>query len=655
MAIFVSNPTSAAPPPLITEGQDPTVLESVEGFTEELAAAMLVPSAEPIATGKGTSENPETPEKKLSDLQILPAEVLKNAVGDANFALAAQASTPTAAAVHAVNPASDNTDAQTSMEKVAALDVSANLQAAELAAANLAAQLSANSVATSPVPQASIEALELGAVTSKPTATSGPESVQAPLQSDATNNLMTGSALPSVGAGLNSEPVISNSSVNPSLQDSQLSGSLPRTQAPSIDAVAQQALESSRSVGELPLELKPLDSKPSTLGSPLQSQTNLVANDLGSQKTSNSTPNSTTLNSAINAVSTEQPASVQAQAQMVDAQSVSSNSVAIVQSESKAAASAVAALNTDSTSVNAPSNSQAAAAGTEESAFKFDAKISQAELATPPKNAGNASTSALNSAPTNASTNAAPSLGQSASAIGQSRANVMPETVSATGGASDTQPLSAVASRSSSDVNPSQVSFEEPRPVATQSLEDLSSSFVSSLVGGAPRPVNTVMDLISMQAQERPLPVVPHEVRLDSGAVQLEIQKMVKQGGGHVVMELTPPDQSKFTIELKLDEQGGALLIVEGVSDSTRTRLEQSAPQLREQFQQMGLELQLDMRQNNQSASSNMSNFADSQDRGNQTHQGIHPKLDPTNPLTQREMGILRARETGSNQVYLYA
>ena len=638
MAIFVSNPTSAAPPPLITEGQDPTVLESVEGFTEELAAAMLVPSTDPIGTGKGASENPETPEKKLSDLQILPAEVLKNAVGDANFALAAQANTATAAALLEASPASDNTDAQTSMEEVAALDVSANLQAAELAAANLAAQLSANSVPTSPLPQASVEALELGAVTSK-----------------AANDLKTESALPSVGAGLNSDGIISNSSVNPSLQDSQLSGSLPRTQAPSIDAVAQQAIESSRSVGELPLKLKPLDSKPLKLGSPLQSQTNLAANDLASQTRSNSTPNSTTLNSAINAVSTEQPASVQAQAQMVDAQSVSSNSVAIVQSESKAAASAVAALNTDSTSVNAPSNSQAATTVTEESAFKFDAKISQAEIATPPKNAGNASTSALNNAPTNPPTNAAPGLGQSASAIGQSRANVMSETVSATGGASDTQPLSAVASRSSSDVNPSQVSFEEPRPAATQSLEDLSSSFVSSLVGGAPRPVNTVMDLISMQAQERPMPVVPHEVRLDSGAVQLEIQKMVKQGGGHVVMELTPPDQSKFTIELKLDERGGALLIVEGVSDSTRTRLEQSAPQLREQFQQMGLELQLDMRQNNQSASSNMSNFADSQDRGNQTHQGIHPKLDPTNPLTQREMGILRARETGSNQVYLYA
>ena len=197
---------------------------------------------------------------------------------------------------------------------------------------------------------------------------------------------------------------------------------------------------------------------------------------------------------------------------------------------------------------------------------------------------------------------------------------------------------------------------EAPRAETTQSLEDISSSFVSSLVGGPQRPVTTVMDWISMQSQERPAPLVPHEVRLDAGAVQMEIQKMVKQGGGHVVMELTPPDQSKFTIELKLDERGNALLIVEGVSDSTKTRLEQSAPQLREQFQQMGLELQLDMRQQGQSASSNAANFADAQERGSGDNNlanngaGDAPKI-----LTQREAGANRARETGSNQVYLYA
>jgi hypothetical protein len=193
---------------------------------------------------------------------------------------------------------------------------------------------------------------------------------------------------------------------------------------------------------------------------------------------------------------------------------------------------------------------------------------------------------------------------------------------------------------------------EAPRPETVQSLDDISSSFVSSLVGGPQRPVTTVMDWISMQSQERAAPLVPHEVRLDAGAIQLEIQKMVKQGGGHVVMELTPPDQSKFTIELKLDERGNALLIVEGVSDSTKTRLEQSAPQLREQFQQMGLELQLDMRQQGQSGSSNAANFADYQERA---FSGNQAAGDPSKVLTPREAGAMRARETGSNQVYLYA
>jgi hypothetical protein len=193
---------------------------------------------------------------------------------------------------------------------------------------------------------------------------------------------------------------------------------------------------------------------------------------------------------------------------------------------------------------------------------------------------------------------------------------------------------------------------EEASSVAAKSFDELSSTFVSSLVGGPQRPMTTVMDWVSMKSQELPAPVVPHEVRLDSGAVQLEIQKMVKQGGGHVVMELTPPDQSKFTIELKLDERGNALLIVEGVSDSTKTRLEQSAPQLREQFQQMGLELQLDMRQQGQSASSNAANFGDYQERGPSDN---HAAGDPSKVLTQREAGALRARETGSNQVYLYA
>ena len=180
-------------------------------------------------------------------------------------------------------------------------------------------------------------------------------------------------------------------------------------------------------------------------------------------------------------------------------------------------------------------------------------------------------------------------------------------------------------------------------------FEEVSSTFVNSLVGGPQRPITTVMDWVALKPQEPPRPVMPHELRLDAGAVQVEIQRMVKEGGGHVVMELTPPDQSKFTIELKLDDNGSAYLRVEGVSDSTKTRLEQSAPQLQEQFQQMGLNLQLDMRQNRDSSSSGSANWMPNE-----------PGFDNNLPQeataqTNRAVAAERAHNQNGGQVFLYA
>ena len=184
---------------------------------------------------------------------------------------------------------------------------------------------------------------------------------------------------------------------------------------------------------------------------------------------------------------------------------------------------------------------------------------------------------------------------------------------------------------------------------AAKGFSEVSSTFVSTLVGGPQRPITTVMDWVALKPQEPPRPVMPHELRLDAGAVHVEIQRMVKQGGGHVVMELTPPDQSKFTIELKLDDKGGAYLRVEGASDSTKTRLEQSAPQLQEQFQEMGLNLQLDMRQNRDSSSSAASEWV-----GNEA-ESINGQPQEATPQATRAVAAERARKNNGGQVYLYA
>jgi hypothetical protein len=154
MAIFVSNPPSAAVPTLSSEALDPSALAPEEGFTEELAAAMQ-PSAVPTdAPANILLDKLEDAGKKASDLQILPAEVLLNAVGDANFALAGQVGAANSTAQNLVSGKVLADTTESLEEDTTTLDLANPLQDAELAAANLAAQMSA-SVANVPVPAAS--------------------------------------------------------------------------------------------------------------------------------------------------------------------------------------------------------------------------------------------------------------------------------------------------------------------------------------------------------------------------------------------------------------------------------------------------------------------------------------------------------------------
>ena len=738
MAIFVSNPTSSAITTLSPDALDPSVISPEEGFTEELAAAMQPSAAPTDALAKTPLDMPEEAVKKASDLQILPAEVLLNAVGDANFAFAGQTGTANSAAQNSV-PGAALTDATETLEQDnTVLDLTNPLQGAELAAANLAAQMSA-SVANVPVALAS-NSTEVSAVLSiNATSASGQpaaQASQAPVTGPSLQQELTSSATSLASA--QQTPTLATESTN---SDNVTTGIQAARMAPVATAQADLA-ESAQSDARgnvSPNNASSSANAVNTVAAPVQQAVAAAASN-------NVKPDGVQAEAVVKQAAFVDQPSPQAIAQVAagpsstlkpDANSVTANvssnadataaNVADTQSTPLAASivansSDAKITRTDSTqaaAINAPNSSpsigltnvvsektaassetkvEAQAAQGQESAFNFDAKLAKSDaqqnpkaLETPVSLAGVAKT---NAQVQNASLTAkGTELGVQAAAATSAQISIKANTnanddsnaleiesdpttfsnvqsgmkagrtgeafpATANSPAAITAPANRLDSAALAAANPNSAvtAQEAPRAETTQSLEDISSSFVSSLVGGPQRPVTTVMDWISMQSQERPAPLVPHEVRLDAGAVQMEIQKMVKQGGGHVVMELTPPDQSKFTIELKLDERGNALLIVEGVSDSTKTRLEQSAPQLREQFQQMGLELQLDMRQQGQSASSNAANFADAQERGSGDNNlanngaGDTPKV-----LTPREAGANRARESGSNQVYLYA
>ena len=744
MAIFVSNPTSSAIATLSPDALDPSVISPEEGFTEELAAAMQPSAAPTDALAKTPLDIPEEAVKKASDLQILPAEVLMNAVGDANFAFAGQTGTANSAAQNSV-PGAALTDATETLEQDnTVLDLTNPLQGAELAAANLAAQMSA-SVANVPVALAS-NSTEVSAVLSiNATSASGQSAAQAsqaPVTGPSLQQELTSSATSLASA--QQTPTLATESTN---SDNVTTGIQAARMAPVATAQADLA-ESAQSDARgnvSPNNASSSANAVNTVAAPVQQAVAAAASNnvkpdgvqaeavvkqtaivdqpspqaiaqvaAGSSSTLKPEASSVTANVSSNADATA--------ANVADTQStplatstVANSSDAKITRTDLTQAAAINALNpapsigltnvvSEKTAASSETKVEAQAAQGQESAFNFDAKLAKSDaqqnpkaLETPVSLAGVAKTNAQvqnasftpkgaelgiqaaaatgtqigTNANTSASANAnnnddantleldsdATTFSNVQSGMKAGRTGeAFPATANSP--AAITAPANRLDSAALAAANPNSAvtAQEAPRAETTQSLEDISSSFVSSLVGGPQRPVTTVMDWISMQSQERPAPLVPHEVRLDAGAVQMEIQKMVKQGGGHVVMELTPPDQSKFTIELKLDERGNALLIVEGVSDSTKTRLEQSAPQLREQFQQMGLELQLDMRQQGQSASSNAANFADAQERGSGDNNlanngaGDTPKV-----LTPREAGANRARESGSNQVYLYA
>ena len=726
MAIFVSNPTSAAITTLSPDALDPSVMSPEEGFTEELAAAMQPSAAPTDASAKSPLDMLEDASKKAADLQILPAEVLMNAVGDANFAFAGQAGAANSAAQNSVTGTLLTDATETLLQDTTEQDLADQLQGAELAAANLAAQLSASG-ANVPVPLAANSAEVTAALSINATAGAGQAAAQASqppvtgpslqegeLASSATT-LASAQNTPSVGTESISAANVSKSQVAQQLEanasTASQASSMAAATATQVQVASSVQSDAARNVAQVNAASKANAASASEVQvqPAINAATNKVKSE-GLQKqastqadTKVATDPSLTLNSEASSVVSKVSSAAGVAAATNEASSQSTplaastvanssdnninrtDSTLAPPSNSSVSTLSLAPTNlaTERTTVSSDTKADVQATEAQESSFNFDAKLGKPDALQNPKvietavslagvakpsaqvqNTNLASNSIELGVEGVAAVSATPAIDPDATTFSNVQSGMKAgrtgEAFPATAGSptANTAPANRLDSAVLTAANPNSavIAQESARAETTQSLEDISSSFVSSLVGGPQRPVTTVMDWISMQSQERPAALVPHEVRLDAGAVQLEIQKMVKQGGGHVVMELTPPDQSKFTIELKLDERGNALLIVEGVSDSTKTRLEQSAPQLREQFQQMGLELQLDMRQQGQSASSNAANFADAQERGSDDNNLKSNGADNTTKvLTQREAGAIRARETGSNQVYLYA
>jgi hypothetical protein len=115
------------------------------------------------------------------------------------------------------------------------------------------------------------------------------------------------------------------------------------------------------------------------------------------------------------------------------------------------------------------------------------------------------------------------------------------------------------------------------------------------------------------------------EASLVSGPLHSEIMSAAKSGGGRIMFELTPPEQGTIRIDLQINQNGNAHLIVEGASDATKSRLDQGGQNLKQEFAQMGLNLSLDLRQGNQSQQASGQTFSNARQDYYASQQTVNP------------------------------
>ena len=144
---------------------------------------------------------------------------------------------------------------------------------------------------------------------------------------------------------------------------------------------------------------------------------------------------------------------------------------------------------------------------------------------------------------------------------------------------------------------------------------------------------------------------------LAAGPLYNEVMSAAKSGGGRIVLEVNPDNMGPIQIDLQIDQNGQALMIVNGASDATQARLEQGSSQLRQEFAQMGLNLSLDMRQNSASNHFNQGGNGNSNPFNNSAAQQSNTSLTNSNKLLNiNTLSSSRSNaDRGSSGVNLFA
>jgi len=185
-----------------------------------------------------------------------------------------------------------------------------------------------------------------------------------------------------------------------------------------------------------------------------------------------------------------------------------------------------------------------------------------------------------------------------------------------------------------------------------KSLETKNSSQQDEGLGVANTVSGNLPAQINANAVKLQMPV--EQANLTSGPLHDQVIGAARSGGGRIALELTPQGQGTIRIDLRIDHNGQAHLIVESASEATKAMFDQGGQQLKQEFMQMGLNLSLDLRQGN--------GFSQQAQGQNQDPQAVneiggttHPALKEPQGLNSLAVSSVQGDNGQNSAVFMYA
>ena len=149
------------------------------------------------------------------------------------------------------------------------------------------------------------------------------------------------------------------------------------------------------------------------------------------------------------------------------------------------------------------------------------------------------------------------------------------------------------------EATPAKQAVADERGIAQSSAQSTPQSARTAEIESLQNMLMAARQLTAPATVSAPVALAANPLAFDPAmpAVRVQVLELADDGGSHTVLKSLPSDGAALGIDLKLDGQGNATLILNVANDAEHMRLQQTLTALHAGFEAMGLALNVELRQ----------------------------------------------------------